>query len=136
MRHSGGQERGGRDGSTRQERLNAVIAAAARPAPGTRETLLAALADPDRRVRITAVMGLVACDRDLASADAIISALAEGADQDARATEELVRLGVGAGTFGYLRLTPRLLPHLETVARAGESWRVRRRARFYLRELS
>jgi HEAT repeat protein len=104
-----------------------------------RPLIKAALEDPNRGVRRTALSGLMflPSDRDHPAhdGDELVDALRVHTGDDRAVAAQLVKWGPGAGTFVWLGMRDRLLPHLDDLARSGRGRRFRRRAAFYARQL-
>ncbi len=124
------------DGSARVRR-RAIITISALGGATAYQPLIAALRDPDRKVRFSAMFGLCDHDEPQAYADAIFDALASRGTgpPEANAATEVVRLAVGPQVLTQLGIDERIVHALEQLAQSADSWRTRRHTAFLSRRL-
>src|SRR3954447_8083217 len=125
------------NGGSDRERRDAVITISALGRAEAYAPLLAALRDPDRKVRFNAMLGLTNRDDPARYADEIIAALASHQTGPARAAaaQEVINLRVGPGVLPSLGLSEQLAPEIELLGREGKGCRTRRQAAFVARGL-
>jgi hypothetical protein len=113
------------------ERANGLSMLAAIAPEEAVEPLFSALNDSDTHVRTMALVLLLGCDPPSKYGERVVAEL--GGDDSAAVC--FVEHGLGAGSIGSFRLTQRLLPHLDQIARSAARRRDRRRAAFYASQL-